>query len=545
MNNVDKQYLDLLQDILDNGVYKETRSGAVRSVFGRMMRFNLQDGLPILTTKKVFTKGIIHELLFFIRGDVTIDYLKNNNVHIWDKDCERWDKDDANFVGKIYGTQWRHWGKTKLSSCPDNTPFHILLNKIQKNDKNVLTSKNYGDYVIINDNTVQFLKTGYISQFRKKHIKIGNIKDPYYPNIRGICCLGNIKLNAHNKKYYIIWKGIVDRCYNKTNDNYPYYGGRGVRLSNRWKCFEFFYEDVQKIENFILKEKEPSKYQLDKDIKGNGLVYSFKNCMWSKIEDNIKKSKEKYKYTISNGHDEFSFINRSDFIKKHNIHQGNFAAMLRGKRNKCEGWYLIKKEIIYEKGIDQIQILIDTLKTNPNDRRLIVSAWNVEDLSNMALPPCHYAFQCYATPLNNIERLNWLCEHSNGEYDEWKSTTSDVLDKLNVPKYSLSLMWMQRSVDIALGLPFNITSYAVLLNMIAQCTNMIPNELICSLGDCHIYENQIEGVKEQLTRDPYKYNLPKLWLNPDINNIDDFTFDDIKIEGYESYPSIEFPLSVG
>ena len=92
MNNVDKQYLDLLQDILDNGVYKETRSGAVRSVFGRMMRFNLQDGLPILTTKKVFTRGIIHELLWFLSGDTNIKYLTDNNVHIWDDDAYRFFK---------------------------------------------------------------------------------------------------------------------------------------------------------------------------------------------------------------------------------------------------------------------------------------------------------------------------------------------------------------------------------------------------------------------------------------------------------------------
>lgn len=338
MNNVDKQYLDLLQDIMDNGVYKETRSGAVRSVFGRMMRFNLQDGLPVLTTKKVFTKGIIHELLWFLKAGTNIKYLIDNNVHIWDDDAYRW-----------YNTLCKKYGET----AKDKETF-----------------------------------------------------------------LKYVKLSA----------------------------------THTFGSHEYVYGDI-------------------------GNVY---------------------------GH-------------------------------QWRNW----------RGVDQIGNLIKTLKENPNDRRLIVSAWNVDEIPSMGLPPCHYAFQCYATPLNNMERLDWLCKHTNGEYDEWKTATSKQLDELNVPKYGLSLMWMQRSVDIALGLPFNITSYAILLNMIAQCANMIPNELICSLGDCHIYENQIEGVKEQLTRDPYKYNLPKLWLNPDIKNIDDFSFDDIKIEGYESYPSIKFPLSVG
>ena len=163
----------------------------------------------------------------------------------------------------------------------------------------------------------------------------------------------------------------------------------------------------------------------------------------------------------------------------------------------------------------------------------------------MALPPCHYGFQVYTRELTPTERLEWLWEHSNGEYDEWKSPTKQSLDDLGVPERELSLMWQQRSVDSFLGLPFNITSYSLLLCMLAQCVNMAVGEVICSLGDCHIYEAHFDAVKEQLTRNPFEYNLPKLVLNKDINNINDFTFDDIKIEGYESYPTIKAPLCVG
>ena len=172
-------------------------------------------------------------------------------------------------------------------------------------------------------------------------------------------------------------------------------------------------------------------------------------------------------------------------------------------------------------------------------------SWNSNDFDEMALPPCHYGFQVYTRELNPTERLNWLCEHSNGEYDEWKSVSDELLDELNVPKRELSLMWMQRSVDFGLGWGFNVTSYSILLSLLAQCVNMTVGEVICSLGDVHIYENHVEGIKEQLTRDYHKFNLPKLVLNPSITNIDDFTYNDIQIVGYESYPPIKLPLSVG
>jgi thymidylate synthase len=186
-------------------------------------------------------------------------------------------------------------------------------------------------------------------------------------------------------------------------------------------------------------------------------------------------------------------------------------------------------------GIDQIQNLINELKTNPDSRRLMVNAWNVEELDQMVLPPCHYGFQLYT-----------------------RKTTRD--EKIVHPgKYrAISLMWNQRSVDTFLGLPFNIASYGLLLEIIAKEVNMIPDELIGNLGDVHLYKNHIDQAKEQISRNPY--NLPTIeiternWYQHQLvkEHLGEKTLDEklksyrpdcFELIGYESHPKIKAPLS--
>ena len=263
-----KQYLDLLQHLLDNGTRKDDRTGTgTISTFGYQMRFNLEEGFPLLTTKKLHLKSIIHELLWFLAGDTNVKYLQDNGVRIWNE----W-ADENGDLGHIYGYQWRSW---------------------------------------------------------------------------------------------------------------PDYNG---------------------------------------------------------------------------GH------------------------------------------------IDQIQEVVDTIKNNPDSRRIIVNAWNVADLPTMKLPPCHAFFQFY------------------------------------VADGRLSLQLYQRSADIFLGVPFNIASYALLLQMMAQVTGLKAGDFVHTLGDAHIYTNHLEQVREQLSRAPRP--LPRMIINPEVESIFDFKYTDFQLTDYDPHPHIAGVVAV-
>ncbi|MBQ0081138.1 MAG: thymidylate synthase [Alistipes sp.] len=297
-----QQYLDLLKRISSEGVVREDRTGTgTKSVFGHQMRFDLSQGFPLLTTKKVFLKGIIYELLWFLKGDTNIGYLLSNGVHIWDNDAYR-----------------------------------------------------------------------YYNELCVRH---------------GVLPLG--------------------------------------------------------MDDFLASSIEG----LDSPIDGYKFgdlnhVYGYQWRSWPKPSGEV---------------------------------------------------------------VDQITEACETIRKNPTSRRIIVSAWNVADIESMALPPCHALFQFY------------------------------------VAQGKLSCLLYQRSADTFLGVPFNIASYALLTQMMAQVTGLKPGEFIHTLGDAHIYLNHMDQVSEQLSRTPR--SLPVMKLNPQRKNLFDFTFEDFELVGYDPYPAIKAPMS--
>jgi thymidylate synthase len=323
--------------------------------------------------------------------------------------------------------------------------------------------------------------------------------------------------------------------------------------------------------------KIQSDYSTDNPKYKDGFDCNYKSVFGTVLEDiGSKYSLYAERFTME------EFINKiktdDEFAKR----WGELGRIYGAQWRRWGEWASIDEpKIIIKQGIDQIQNLIDELKTNPDSRRLMVSAWNVGELDKMVLPPCHYGFQVYTRELSLEERFKLA------KYD-WPPVGSpnvgiSMLYKKNIPKRAISLMWNQRSVDTFLGLPFNIASYGLLLEIIANEVNMVPDELIGNLGDTHLYLNHIEQAKEQIGRDLTDEERYDIWFNNNyetgmernfdpnnLPNFDDdyyeptpkrtrepfklptvhvrdgiysFMPDDIILENYQSHPTIKAPLS--
>ncbi len=284
---------------------------------------------------------------------------------------------------------------------------------------------------------------------------------------------------------------------------------------------------------------------------------------YKRYADSHTTFKDGFAMVTPMAHSRESFIRAiktdDEFAKK----WGELGPIYGKQWRKWEKWYIDedKRYLTFTKKIDQIANLINNLKTNPDSRRLMVNAWNVSELNEMVLPPCHYGFQVYTRELSREERI----ENYNSKFenkievpfiklnlgDAIENTIDMTLSQVNIPTRAISLMWNQRSVDTFLGLPFNIASYGLLLTILAKEVNMVPDQLIGNLGDTHLYLNHIEQAKEQIGREPFE--LPTLKhmktdefyksLSEDHSLFTHLETTDFIVESYQSHPTIKAPLS--
>lgn len=541
-----KQYQELLKSINENGTWKKAareNMPRTKSLFGPQMRFNLQEGFPIVTTKKVSFRWILFELLWFLKGDTNIKFLVDRKCNIWNDDQKNfsnknnWTEEGS--LGYQYGWLWRTWGKEDRKWQPKpilniNLPLEKPSDckKSKKVGKFVKSNKNLDvlvlDYLGKSMFKVQFQNTGTIINISSSNLTKGEMRDPYAPNEFNTCCgKDNGEMDQKiRRKLYVTWENMISRCYDKTHTSYKNYGGKGKYVDNRWLCFEYFAEDCVKLNGWENKIKDWESYHLDKDLIGRGYIYSKKDCVWLHKNDNLAKNERTTYFTFENKEsgETYRTNNVSEFGRKFNLGKKFIKSysshLLKGKIESYEGWRLINTEDLSNKGVDQIKELIEGLKSNPEGRRHIVTSWNPSTLDDMALTACHALFQMNCRELTLEERVNRFLDNYTGDdvrfFDDEHAET--VCNDNKIPQYYLDCHLYQRSADSMLGIPFNIASYALLTHIIAQICNFVVGDFIHTFGDCHIYENHLEAVEEQLQREPKP--LPTLKIERKFENID-------------------------
>lgn len=434
------QYLNLLQDILENGTLSNNRTGTkTMKVVGRSMSFDLMDGrrpvLPLLTTKKVFFRGVKEELLWFLRGSTNAMELVDKGVHIWDK------------------------------------------------------------WMIKEDETETYVLT------RSERI--------------AVYCAGR-EQNVHDFQQI-----------------FAHEDGREFTDSN--------------IHEFLDKAGIPHVKVHTKFAQGDlGPIYG-----------------ASLRAFPAGDH----FYRMTDGQLKHYLDHlaSDKKAELRTETHGEEISLEQARALLTGMGIDQLSQAVGLLKTNPDSRRILIDLWNPQAVPPDGLSPqdnvrqgfaalafCHLGIDFITEPLSEEERVALFRKDAvkyglieKEEQFVMGGYTSDALRQVNglpYPTHRLSGIFAMRSVDVALGLPFNIASYALLVHMVAQVCNMLPGTLTWNGADVHIYVDQIEGVKEQMTREPYAF--PTLKLNPLVDEVTAFTSDDIAIADYQHHPDIKMPVSV-
>jgi thymidylate synthase len=532
-----KQYQDLLKHVLENGTRHEDRTGVgTISVFGYQTRFDLQQGFPIVTTKRVPFRWVFEELAWFLQGSTSETELRKRGVDIW----AEW-ADENGELGPIYGAQWRNWRqidaveprRREYQPPKIETAFDKNIAADFSSNHNGLIGKEFasttGKYTVIKEYKiprpdaagnrwefdVKFEATGFVqNNCLKQAVVGGQIRDRYAPTSHNVGCLGEQVSREDYDLLYQTWNGMLARCYDENHSGYENYGAKGIFVDSRWLVFSDFVNDVKKLPNWLMKLEYKDEYSLDKDYYGSN-CYSPDTCLWlSKLEQNLNTEKVGLiKATAPNG-DVFVRMGIKTLCKEFNFTNPCVYSVLNGKTKTHRGWRFERLDETKNPRIrvfDQVKQVIAQLKHDTNSRRIIISAWNVAELEKMSLTPCH------------------------------------VLTNFRVYDGKLYCHLFQRSADAFLGVPFNISSYALLTHLIAHVCDLKVGEFVHTFNDLHIYSNHLEQVEELLKREPLP--LPKLEFK-DAENLKDFEgllnfkYENLNLRNYQSRGKIAAPVAV-
>jgi thymidylate synthase len=334
------------------------------------------------------------------------------------------------------------------------------------------------------------------------------------------------KIHIKSIIHELLWfLGAYDDKYKKFgNTNIKYLLDNGVTFWTEWPYQEY-------------RRKIIKKYQ-ENDLKDKFTIKEFKLLNIKDYEKKIIKDED---FALSYG--DLGPVYGKQWLDfggyNQEIEQKTEYKHTRGGTKLVEhiGW-----QNVHFPGFNQIDAAIDELENNPDSRRIIVSAWNPNDLDSMLLPPCHMMFQFYTKEIPHEVRLSLLSEKMDFSMKRNAEWHKILMEDNNIPERYLSMQMYQRSCDLGLGFPYNVTEYSLLLHMISQVVNMIPDEFIWTGGDVHLYKNQLDAAKEMINRE--SQTAPILELNMDIKNIYDFRYNDIKITNYNPHPNIKMDVAV-
>ena len=513
-------------------------------------------------------------MLWFLSGQTDIDILQRHGCKFWDA----W-ADENGKVPSAYGSFWTNFPtgsepevvvprdptgndyvKPTFDPVPPETNHEWCGRSFDSR------SRQHGTFIVIrqvDSDTegrglfdIQFTATGYVKRsVRRDVIQQGTVRDRYAPVIHGIGYYGERTPRMEFYKDLLkVWVHMLDRCYDSGCKEYRYYGSNGITVCKRWHNFANFYADCQTLPNWINKRDNPKQYALDKDFY-SATCYSPTTCVWLlRAENRLYAHATSIRIKYPDGSVRV-VLSAADAARATGLSTWHVSTCINGGEQH-RGYSFHRASEPYRRPIpnNQIRWVLDELRRNPMSRRMVVSAWAPGNAQTSKLPPCHCLF------MFNVQNKNLIEHHPPKQNDDGRTLVPTVVGT----KQRLCLHLTQRSCDVALGVPYNLASYALLLHLFARFSGIEPGIFGHTLVDAHVYTakpngekaeyDHVPGLRQQLERTPRK--LPKLVIAEGIRDLKDveelmhpdFTTDDVMsnfvLEGYDPHPSIPFKVAV-